>query len=59
MKPGIVPPEFQAYLTDGEDSRRVGDYHFKNELTEEDAAKVFEHARKFLELAERLIGPIP
>jgi uncharacterized protein (UPF0332 family) len=56
VKSGTVAREFQTYLTDAEDSRKVGDYGVKHELTEDDAIKQLERARKFLELAGRLIG---
>ena len=56
VKAGVVGPEFQSYLTDAEDSRKIGDYEFRGELTEDDAIKQLERARIFLELAGRLIG---
>jgi uncharacterized protein (UPF0332 family) len=56
VKAGVVAPEFQFYLTDAEDSRKIADYDSRGELTEDDAIKQLDRARKFLELAGRLIG---
>jgi uncharacterized protein (UPF0332 family) len=56
VKSGLVPPRFHSYLTDGEDSRKLGDYDFKHGLTKDDAKKQLDRAKEFLELASSLIG---
>ncbi len=58
-KTGRVPPEFHRYLIQAEDSRNVGDYDITSGLSESDAAEQIVRAEKFLELAERMIGPLP
>ena len=57
-KTGLVPVEFHRYLIEGQDSRNVGDYDTGPSLTEAQAAQQITRAEQFLELAERLIGPI-
>jgi uncharacterized protein (UPF0332 family) len=57
IKTGSVAPEFKKYITDAEDSRKVGDYEFNESLSKEEAYLHLERAKKFLELAEQLIGP--
>ncbi len=54
-----VPEEFHKYLIDGQDSRIVGDYDTGPGLSGGQALEQVERAEQFLELAERLIGPIP
>jgi uncharacterized protein (UPF0332 family) len=56
---GRVPVEFHRYLLDGQDSRNKGDYDIGLGVTEAEAAEQIAHAAQFLELAERLIGPLP
>lgn len=58
-KTGIVPEEFHRYLIDGQDSRIVADYDIGPGLSHDQAAEQIARAQQFLELAERLIGPIP
>jgi uncharacterized protein (UPF0332 family) len=57
-KTGHVPPEFHHYLIKAQDSRLISDYDPSTKLTEEHASVQIERAEKFLELAERLIGPV-
>jgi uncharacterized protein (UPF0332 family) len=56
---GIVPVEFHRYLIDGQDMRTIGDYSTGCRLTEAEASEQVARAVRFLELAERLIGPLP
>jgi len=58
-KPGLVPSQFHRYLLDGEDSRHVGDYDLGPGLSAEEAAEQIRRAQEFLDLAWRLIGPLP
>jgi uncharacterized protein (UPF0332 family) len=58
-KTGRVPQEFHRYLIGGQDSRNVGDYDIRPGLSKDEAAEQIARAEQFLELAERLIGPIP
>jgi uncharacterized protein (UPF0332 family) len=56
-RPGIVPAEFHRYLIDGQDVRTIGDYSTGPGLTEAQTAEQMARAERFLELAERLLGP--
>ena len=58
-RPGRVPAEFHRHLIDAEDLRKVADYHTPLHVSEHDAEEQIAWAEKFLELAERLIGPLP
>ena len=58
-KTGRVPQEFHRYLLDGQDSRNAGDYDIRPGISESEAAKQITRAEQFLQLAERLIGPLP
>jgi uncharacterized protein (UPF0332 family) len=55
VKSGRVPAEFHRYLIDAADDRKVGDYGYKSNLSEEDAASHLENAGKFMVLAEQLL----
>jgi uncharacterized protein (UPF0332 family) len=57
-KTGRVPSEYHRYLIQGEASRNVGDYDTGPGLSEADAAEQIAHAEAFVELAERLLGPV-
>ena len=57
--PGRVPVEYHRYLVDAEDLRKTSDYGPRDRVTADRAAEVVHYAQLFLELAERLIGPIP
>lgn len=57
-KTGRVPVEFHRYLIDAQNSRTIGDYHLGSNLDETETQKQIVRAEQFLELAERLIGPI-
>ena len=57
-KTGRVPEEFHRYLIEGEGSRNISDYDIQPGTTPDKAAEQIARAEKFLELAERLIGPI-
>jgi uncharacterized protein (UPF0332 family) len=56
-RPGVVPAEFHRYLIDGQDMRTIGDYGTGPGLTEAQAAEQIARAERFLELADRLVGP--
>ncbi|HUU26762.1 MAG TPA: HEPN domain-containing protein [archaeon] len=56
-KSGRVPPEFHRFLIEGQESRNVGDYDIKPGLGADEAMEQISRAEKFMELAERLIGP--
>ncbi|GIK36765.1 MAG: UPF0332 protein [Chloroflexota bacterium] len=58
-KTGRVPPEFHRYLIEGQGSRNVADYDIGPSLTQAQTALQIARAEQFLELAGRLIGPIP
>ena len=56
---GKVPVEFHRFLIDGQDLRHTGDYGERHAVTFDQAQEQVGHAEQFLELAERLIGPLP
>ena len=58
-KTGRVPAEFHRYLLDGGDRRNTGDYGLGPGLSKAEADEQIARAEQFLELAERLLGPIP
>jgi uncharacterized protein (UPF0332 family) len=57
-KTGLVPAEFHHYLLSGFEVRLTGDYGRPKQVTREQAAEQIERAEQFIQLAERLIGPI-
>jgi uncharacterized protein (UPF0332 family) len=57
-KTGIIPPEFHRYLLRGMEVRHAGDYGKARKVTLEEAEEQLARAEQFLELAERLIGPL-
>jgi uncharacterized protein (UPF0332 family) len=57
-KTGLVPKELHRYLTEGQDSRNVGDYQFGSSLTKEDAALQIKRAERFLEAARQRLGNV-
>jgi uncharacterized protein (UPF0332 family) len=56
---GKVPTEFHRFLLDGQDLRHTGDYGELHAVSFNQAREQLTHAEQFLELAERLIGPLP
>jgi uncharacterized protein (UPF0332 family) len=56
---GIVPGEFHRYLIDGQDMRTIADYSTGRRLIEAEASEQIARAVRFLEVAERLMGPLP
>ncbi len=58
-KTGNAPPEFHRYLLRGMEVRHAGDYGRAKRVTPEEATEQLTRAEQFLELAERLIGPLP
>jgi uncharacterized protein (UPF0332 family)/predicted nucleotidyltransferase len=56
---GLVPTEFHRYLIDAEKTRIRGDYGTGVGVTEEEAREQIARAQEFLELAERMLGPLP
>lgn len=58
-KTGVVPSEFHRHLIRGMELRQAGDYGGVQSVTAEEAAEQITQAQRFIELAERLIGPIP
>ena len=59
VKSGVVPAKFHRYLLRGMEVRHSGDYGRGKQVTRREAAEQISRAKEFLELAERLIGPIP
>jgi len=58
-KTGIVPFEYHQQLLEAMEMRHAGDYEGPRTVTREEAAEQIARAEKFIELAERIIGPIP
>ena len=56
---GKVPVEFHRHLLEAEKMRHAADYSHDTEVTSEQAQAQIAHAQEFLDLAERLIGPLP
>ena len=54
-----MPVEFHRYLIDDQDMRTIGDYSTGRRLTEAEASEQIARAVRFLEVAERLMGPLP
>jgi uncharacterized protein (UPF0332 family) len=58
-KTGIVPPQFFRYLEEGMLVRHSGDYGKGHPVTLQEMTAQVAHAGEFVDLAERLIGPLP
>jgi len=56
VRTGLVPAEFQRYLTEGQAARNVSDYDIGPEVTSAEAAEQIERAAKFVESASRLLS---
>lgn len=59
VKTGTVPPEFHGYLIKGMELRHMGDYGISRKVTCDESSQQIAHSEQFLEIAARLIGPIP
>lgn len=58
VKTGLVPAEFRRYLARGMEVRHAGDYRKAAAVTPQEAAEQIARAEQFLDVAERLIGPL-
>ena len=56
---GKAPVAFHRFLLDAQELRHSGDYGERHAVTVKEAQEQITRAEQFLELAERLIGPIP
>jgi uncharacterized protein (UPF0332 family) len=56
VRTGLVPAEFQRYLTEGQAARNVSDYDIGPEVTSAEAAEQIKRAAKFAESASRLLS---
>ncbi|HUT55522.1 MAG TPA: HEPN domain-containing protein [bacterium] len=54
---GRVPSEFHRYLLEAQAARLDGDYTAPEKVSREQAALHIEHAQKFLDLGEKMLGP--
>jgi uncharacterized protein (UPF0332 family) len=54
VKPGNVEPKFHKYIAEAFDLRQESDYQPLVEITEQQANKVFERAREFVEVCRNL-----
>jgi len=59
VQAGKVPREFHRFLLEAQELRHGGDYGPPDMVTSEQARGVIAHAKRFLEVAERSIGPLP
>ena len=59
IKTGIIPAHFHQYLIKGHNVRVAGDYAIKSGITTTQAGEMIKQAEEFIDLAERLIGPLP
>ena len=57
-KTGLVPGEFQRYLTEAESLRHLGDYGDRSSVTLERAQEQIRRADQFLRHAERLVNSL-
>lgn len=57
-KSGRVPKELHSYLIDAEDARHIADYGPRKLIGDARVMELIEHAERFLEVAEQLIGEI-
>ena len=57
-KTGLVPTELHRYLTEGQESRNVGDHQFGSTLTGDEATLQIARAERFLEVARERVRPI-
>lgn len=55
---GVVPTEFQGFLIKAQEMRHRGDYGGGALVDSDSAATQIEHAERFLEVAQQLMGPI-
>jgi len=58
VKTGAVPPEFHRCLIRGLEVRSAADYGKASDVTADEMESQLANAEKFLEMAERLIGPV-
>ena len=56
---GKVPVEFHRFLLEAFELRHKGDYGLRNAVAYDQAQEQIARARRFLELAENLIGALP
>jgi uncharacterized protein (UPF0332 family) len=55
---GLVPKEYHRYLIHAFDERNVADYETGQDLTSADVVEEIRHAKEFVSLAERMLGPV-
>jgi len=58
-KTGLVPREYQRYLTEAESLRHIGDYGERSSVTLDGAREQIRRAGQFLEQAENLLASLP
>jgi len=54
---GEVPPEYHRFIMDAQERRLMADYETGVEVAREKAELVLAHARQFLKLGEKMLGP--
>jgi uncharacterized protein (UPF0332 family) len=59
VRTGRVPGEFHRFLLEAQEVRQAGDYGAFHAVTTAQAETQLARAGRFLELAERLLGPTP
>jgi uncharacterized protein (UPF0332 family) len=58
VKTGEFPAEYHRHLIQGMELRHVGDYGRSDEISAEQCDEQIRHARDFLILTERTLGPV-
>ena len=59
VKAGVATSTFHAFLIQAFELRHVGDYGRGGSVTRTESAEQISRAQEFLDLAARLIGPLP
>ena len=57
-KTGLVPGEYQRYLTEAESLRHMGDYGDRSSVPSDRAQEQIRRAEQFLKEAEHILGPL-
>jgi uncharacterized protein (UPF0332 family) len=57
-KTGLVPREYQRYLTEAESLRHIGDYGDRYSVTSEPAQEQIRRAERFLAQAQQMLGSL-
>ena len=59
VRTGIVPATLHRALIHGMEVRQTGDYDYTKEVSSDEAAEQIANAEHFLEVAAKILGPVP